>query len=755
MIRRCIRLSRGISLLLVFALTMMWAPAAQAADIGGDNTVTPAAPNVYHVGDTITYSLRVDNTNPNPIVVDIWDVLPSGEQVTLGTDIEIAPASSVHYALTYTVRAQDIIKKGSRFIVENVLRAEGEETNTFDPVSLTVKKSSVVIRPALAIATTVDFNGDASFGELEENYKGSTATWKVVVTNTGDADLAGITVTDTNGHAYGPGFSLKAGKSLEFTYPQVIESPTTLAATASGFDQLGGSVGPVSDDAKAVPFQPDVSIVKCVDFDKDGTFSAAEKGFVDQSATWRIVVTNSGDLALTDVVVTDSNGREFGPVSLAVGASETFTYDTQVTEDTVNSASVTALDPQRTAVGPKHASASVTVYQPGIVLEKTVSPSVVLSGEAVMYSYKVTNTGDVDFSDVTVTDDKLGLIGTTGSLAAGASTALEMPAVIEVDTVNVGNATGSYTVTDGSVREIADTDDAFVDVVRPAVEIVKTSDAAEEGVDPGDPVTYSFRVTNTGDVTLYDVVVVDDKLGQIGTVDELAPDAVTTLSKTTALTSDTYNIATVTAHDEWEHPVTDTDDEFVKVIPPAPDLMIAKAADVETAAPGGVITYTLTYTNIGNGVAQGYSIVDDFDERYVDIVDAAGGVVADGTITWLFEEALAPAQTKQLAYTVRVKSPDIMPTTLTAVDNNVVISTEGDTDLTNNTADERVLVDNPFLPFTPEDPEDPEDPSDPRDPDDPTDPFLPFTGGDGRLLSVAMIMALVIGITLRRSGQPE
>ncbi|MBU4555703.1 MAG: hypothetical protein KJ747_02390, partial [Actinobacteria bacterium] len=56
-----------------------------------------------------------------------------------------------------------------------------------------------------------------------------------------------------------------------------------------------------------------------------------------------------------------------------------------------------------------------------------------------------------------------------------------------------------------------------------------------------------------------------------------------------------------------------------------PDLAIEKAADVTTSSPGALITYTLTYRNVGSGSASDYRIVDDFDERYVAVVDSGGG----------------------------------------------------------------------------------------------------------------------------------
>ena len=48
----------------------------------------------------------------------------------------------------------------------------------------------------------------------------------------------------------------------------------------------------------------------------------------------------------------------------------------------------------------------------------------------------------------------------------------------------------------------------------------------------GQTVTFTYVVTNTGDTTLFGVDVVDDKLGEIGTIDEVKPGDSATLTKT-------------------------------------------------------------------------------------------------------------------------------------------------------------------------------------------------------------------------------
>ena len=155
------------------------------------------------------------------------------------------------------------------------------------------------------------------------------------------------------------------------------------------------------------------------------------------------------------------------------------------------------------------------------------------------------------------------------------------------------------------------------------------------------------------------------------------------------------------------------------------DLAITKAVDKKTADPGDLLTYTLTYWNTSDVVAYGFTITDDFDERYVTVVDAAGGAVANGRIVWNMAGPLAEADGKQtITYTVRVVED--MPNGTTNVDNVVVIRHPDDSDPSNNTDDARTVV---------------------RVSDE--EPFLPFTGGEYLLLIGLAALAASAGALLR------
>jgi len=128
------------------------------------------------------------------------------------------------------------------------------------------------------------------------------------------------------------------------------------------------------------------------------------------------------------------------------------------------------------------------------------------------------------------------------------------------------------------------------------------------------------------------------------------------------------------------------------------DIGIEKVVNPTQAKVGDTLTYTLKYTMVVGGIVdEPLTIVDDYDEDYVEIVDANGGVVSGGTITWTFNETLANGESDTLTYTARVKTGVADGT---RIDNVVVIEMAGDSDPTNNRDDARVIVGEPFLPFT-------------------------------------------------------
>ena len=126
-----------------------------------------------------------------------------------------------------------------------------------------------------------------------------------------------------------------------------------------------------------------------------------------------------------------------------------------------------------------------------------------------------------------------------------------------------------------SEAEVSDVDSCSTDILHPAIEIVKT--VSEETVPVGTTVTYTYVVTNTGDTTLFDVVVTDDVLGPIGVIEVLEPgvENAVTLTKDAVVGEDVViNVGIARGHDSLDRFVEASDDAIVTPIagenPPPP-----------------------------------------------------------------------------------------------------------------------------------------------------------------------------------------
>jgi uncharacterized repeat protein (TIGR01451 family) len=142
-------------------------------------------------------------------------------------------------------------------------------------------------------------------------------------------------------------------------------------------------------------------------------------------------------------------------------------------------------------------------------------------------------------------------------------------------------------------------------------------------------------VTNTGNVTLSDLVVGDDHLGNVGNKPSLAAGGSWTFTSSTVLNTTTTNVATVTAMffapDSSTgvpgYPVQASAKATVQTFLGfhAPILYITKSANHSTVATGDVVTYTLTIKNAGDLAATNYTVTDTYDAGAMTI-DSPGGV---------------------------------------------------------------------------------------------------------------------------------
>ena len=208
----------------------------------------------------------------------------------------------------------------------------------------------------------------------------------------------------------------------------------------------------------------------------------------------------------------------------------------------------------------------------------------------------MTNTGQVPLANITVNDP----LAPSCNRAAGTIPVL-LPApgtpnsftytctvTATADFTNVATTSGQPSDANGTplpgTSPVTDDDTAVVDVIHPAIQLVKTvgPSTAVQTPDgetyylaaPGGVVRYKFVVTNTGDTNLIDVYIDDNILGDIcGPLTIPIGQSSTCYAPATTISQDTTNIGTAVGQPAdsttWPIPgvgtVTDDDNAVVDV----------------------------------------------------------------------------------------------------------------------------------------------------------------------------------------------
>jgi uncharacterized repeat protein (TIGR01451 family) len=151
----------------------------------------------------------------------------------------------------------------------------------------------------------------------------------------------------------------------------------------------------------------------------------------------------------------------------------------------------------------------------------------------------------------------------------------------------------------------------------PAIHVEKTASVDTLDAGGGD-VTYTYAVTNIGQVPLTSVTVTDDKCsavtlqsGDTNSNNKLDLTESWTFTCNAHLTATTTNVGTATGHD-GDHTVTDTDEATVTVAASGPAIHVVKSADPGSLqAGGGPVEYTYLVTNSGNVDLTGVTVSDN------------------------------------------------------------------------------------------------------------------------------------------------
>src|SRR3984957_19531357 len=538
--------------------------------------------------------------------------------------------------------------------------------------------------------------------------------------------------------------NLAVGASATVTFSVTVKNPDTgdkilvdtVTSATPGSNCPAGSTDARCTSSVTV-LTPGLAIVVSA-----GTSTTAPGSVVHYTVT----VTNSGQTAYTGATFTDPlsgvlddaayNADAAAPAgsvsfassnltwtgNLAVGAAATITFSVTVSNpDTGNkilASTITSATPgSNCAAGSGDPLCTATVPVAVLTITTSSSVSTVTPGGVVRFTTVFVNSGQVPYTGITIASniadvrddatpngDQTATSGTitvtttgvswTGSIPVGGTVTITGSVTVNnPDTGNQKLVNNFVTTAAGSNCPSGSADprcSVSVTVLTPALTIVTTANAP--AAVPGQPVTFTVTVTNTGQTPYSGAVVTDSLAGGLddaayngdaaattGSVSYAAPvltwtgnlavgaSAVITYTMTVN-NPDTgdkviINTATSAAAGSTCPPGASAAPCRVTVAVLTPGLTIAGSAGISSTTPGSVVHYTVTVTNSGQTAYTGATFTDPLsgvldDAAYNGDAAATAGSVsfASPNLTWTGNLAVGASAT--VTFSVTVNNPD-------------------------------------------------------------------------------------------------
>ena len=369
-----------------------------------------------------------------------------------------------------------------------------------------------------------------------------------VVTNTGEYTLTNVVVSEhfdkgeyintANGNLNDDGTvtvaKLEPGKSVTLIYKiNAADAPVEDNVTVTNLVTAVADEGVDDDDSTVVAIiHYSIEVTKLVD---------NRKHIKGDNVIFTNIVKNDGNTILTNIVVTEDLDGTFkltnGAVivndyiviaELAPGESYTYQYivpanDKNITDGRITGTVTATASEDSIAESSDNVSDSDTnyaiIYEPAIEVTKTVEDRIYRIGETVVWVDTITNNGDIPLTNIVVTENLNGIFDvpydTTENsfvipmLDVGESYRYTFSTVITEE--NISDKIHSTTVEAVAAEGVSDNDTAKVKTELPAIKVDKTVTKYE--YTPDETVIYTDVITNTGDVTLTEVVVKENHPG--------------------------------------------------------------------------------------------------------------------------------------------------------------------------------------------------------------------------------------------------
>lgn len=616
------------------------------------DAVYSAAPN-GHAGGTITYSFTI--TNPGNVTLNdvvVTDPLPGLSDLVYtwpGADGVLAPGETASATAEYTVTQADV--DAAR--VDNTAVVTGTAP---DDAEVTATDSHTVSVPA---EPSISLEKEAA-GTV--NREGDTITYTFAIENDGPLTLHDVVITDplpglstltyewpAAAGVLAPGAIATATATYVVTQADVDTGEVVNTATATGNTQAGVDTTDRDDATVAIDSAPELGIVK------DATIAAGAQNQVGDVITYTFDVTNTGNVTLSGVVVTDpleglseltyaswpgAEGVLAPGETVSASATYTVTQANLDAERVDNTATASGTAPDQAGVDATDSHTIPLAATPSISLEKTATGTVSREADTIIYTFTIVNDGALTLHEVVISDPLPGLSALTyiwpaeaGVLAPGATATASATYTVTQADVDAGEVVNTATVTGETQTgaEVDDDDSATVIIDSAPTLSIDKDGAYEAGTSgrAGEELEYDVTVTNTGNVTLTDVVVTDPLPGLSdlvyvwpGETGVLRPgQSVTATALYTVTQADVdglvgvTNTATATGTGPNDEQLSD-EDTVTMPTPSETGLQLVKTGvldhDGSTAA-GDTVTYRFEATNLSDLTVNEVSITDEME----------------------------------------------------------------------------------------------------------------------------------------------
>jgi len=556
------------------------------------------SPTTCFTGETKTYTIAITNdmSSSSGVTLDSATVtIPLG--FTAVTILNVSPPSGKTWTANVVSgkinldaqHSSDDLSRGQSVSVTFSATAPGT-TGTYEWTTKAYAcEEFTIIPPQPTVTVAVPHPAiDVSKSGPVYAHEGDRITYTITVTNPStDTTMYKVSVIDSLLGDISGSFSasLAPSTSESKTYVYIVPTPSgdvTNTVTVTYKDVLNEQKVDSASWTVTV-LHPGISV------SKSGPAYAHE----NDTITYTITVTNTGDCKLYDVSVTDTLLGSVWSGDLDTGVTMTFTVNYTVptpSGDITNTVTASGYDALDLGVSDS-ADWTVAVLHPAISVSKS-GPSYAHEGDVISYTITVSNPStDTTMTKVSVVDSLLGDV--SGSFSASlAPLASESRAFTYTVPTPSGDILNTVTATYKNGLDQPKTAYASwtVAVLHPAISVSKSGPLyAHEG----DVITYTITVSNTGDCALHGVFVTDIVLGPIyGNGLALGETKTFAWNYTILIPSgDILNTVTASGSDILGLGVSDSASWFVKV-----QYQITVTASPPEAIGG---TFDVTYTKSG------------------------------------------------------------------------------------------------------------------------------------------------------------